>query len=711
MRLFLITSYLLLVTCAHAQIAQIAWDVQQDRPVAQEVYVWQGETVDLLPRLVRGTAPVAVTNAPVEFRYREDALPTNSFRIVTATANTNSGVLAVRWTPDLDAGAPGYDYQIIVGSNEVNPRVFGRITMRPTIGWPPSTNAPPPVTLYPTRAELQAASNALAMAVQNVSIPVASVNGETGNVTVTAAQLGAVTTNGTSFMAPDSQIASPNAGNVQGFSLSSGGVFGLYDDGNAFLDWRITASEMLRLYTVDFAGFDSVITVDPRVPGIQMVTVVPPHDEYESNSYFSWEQKSDGTLTVDATTNGAQSVTVWKLSRPEGGTLHVAAAEDLDAIRDGIPSTNGMLSKAEADASYFSTGPGWFWQGSQQVWTNAVTTNLIGCASVTNGTQLALIPYAASRHDTTGSVVLVSASYMVGVSYGVVTPDTGIQPVHPVYYYDERTSPTSWLIYAYCSADPIDQWSSYFAVLTNLVCYGYDRTEMAPDTYVNDAAGIVARVDDANVDAGSRSVINANTLKSYIDGRKDEIAKRAYDFTPAGNLTPNAGVFTVDEPMVQQGQMSWLNSGDYYCMSYGGGDWYSASTGSVWRIGPSGRVAFEIASTNRVLRIQAFRVASGSATIDIATNWVVGTPSIEFCPSLLNPQWISCPSQNMTWHTNYWRAVCPADSGPRYFRAVDPSGDNVIRSYTRHEFMDGITIGTNTFRTLGELKALLNALP
>jgi hypothetical protein len=153
----------------YGQFAQIPWDVQQDRPVAHDVTVWQGETVDLLPRLVQGVRAVAITNAPVEFRYREASLPTNTYRYVAASANTNNGVVSVRWLPDYDAGAAWYDYQIIVGSNAANPRCFGRIIMRPTIGWHASTNPPPPVTLYPTRAEFQAASNALAVALQSVT--------------------------------------------------------------------------------------------------------------------------------------------------------------------------------------------------------------------------------------------------------------------------------------------------------------------------------------------------------------------------------------------------------------------------------------------------------------------------------------------------------------------------------------------------------------
>lgn len=165
MRLSL-TAYLFLITCAAGQTAQLRWDVQQDRPVSHDVYIWQGETVDLMPRLVQGTQPVAVTNAPVEFRYREPSLATNTYRTVAAMANTNSGVLLVRWLPEYDAGADWYDYQIIVGSNAANPRAFGRITMRPTIGWPASTNAPPAILQYVTAADLQAISNALAEAVQ-----------------------------------------------------------------------------------------------------------------------------------------------------------------------------------------------------------------------------------------------------------------------------------------------------------------------------------------------------------------------------------------------------------------------------------------------------------------------------------------------------------------------------------------------------------------
>ncbi len=194
MRLFLsVFSSLILLPSSllFAQVAQIGWDVQQDRPVPTEVHIWRGETVDLMPRLVQGTRPVAVTNAPVEFRYREAALTNNTYRYVTATANTNSGVLAVHWIPDYDAGAAWYDYQIIVGSNAANPRAFGRITMRGTIGHPAPGAPPPPISLYPTRTDLESASNALAAAVQTHVQRADNPHG------VTPEQIGAVSASGT----------------------------------------------------------------------------------------------------------------------------------------------------------------------------------------------------------------------------------------------------------------------------------------------------------------------------------------------------------------------------------------------------------------------------------------------------------------------------------------------------------------------------------
>lgn len=136
----------------------------------------------------------------------------------------------------------------------------------------------------------------------------------------------------------------------------------------------------------------------------------------------------------------------------------------------------------------------------------------------------------------------------------------------------------------------------------------------------------------------------------------------------------------------------------------------TSTTGSTWRIGPSGRTAFEISATNRMLHIQAFSVqTNGYCTLDISTNWVVGTPFIEFTMDLLNHQWLACPEQTMTDNTNYWRGVCPmGTNNARFFRAISPGGENVIRSHFAHEFLDGIKLKDGaSFSTIDELKTLL----
>lgn len=362
MRLSLITSYLLLITCARAQVAQIAWDVQQDRPVAHDVFIWQGETVDLLPRLVQGTSPVAVTNTPVEFRYREASLPTNTYRNVNATANTNSGVLAVRWTPDLDAGAPGYDYQIIVGSNEVNPRVFGRITMRPTIGWPPSTNAPPPVTLYPTRAELQAASNALAQAVQDLAFPVSSVNGQTGSVVITASAIGALEQE-TDAIA----IAALATNRVTRWYDSKSGLWWQANGGTNLVSYRV--SVVGRNFTVHFLS-GGLVSMAAEY-GIQSGAAFPFTKTLEDLAPFvgAWDEMGHATVSMSAdpvdalwSSSGISFPQILLPIRYASGTGRVDAAEvcatnivgsyNLSDLQMMLPRQNGFATNLNVRGTF-----------------------------------------------------------------------------------------------------------------------------------------------------------------------------------------------------------------------------------------------------------------------------------------------------------------------------------------------------------------------
>ncbi|MFA7121077.1 MAG: leucine-rich repeat domain-containing protein [Bacilli bacterium] len=148
-----------------AQTAQLRWDTQLDRPVDHPLIIYRGETLDLLPRIVQGTDPVAITNQALYFRYREPALiASNLYREVAITTNAAPGTLQFTWTPELDILSPTYDYEFVVGSN---PRVHGRITMRGTISHMASSNAPPPSTRWITDIELNAAIAPLASAQYN----------------------------------------------------------------------------------------------------------------------------------------------------------------------------------------------------------------------------------------------------------------------------------------------------------------------------------------------------------------------------------------------------------------------------------------------------------------------------------------------------------------------------------------------------------------
>jgi hypothetical protein len=265
-------------------------------------------------------------------------------------------------------------------------------------------------------------------------------------------------------------------------------------------------------------------------------------------------------------------------------------------------------------------------------------------------------------------------------------------PAVPVVVSATYESTTTAVLRAWCSTNPADAASSYYAYFSNLVVYTYYRTYMQPLQYTNDAAGIVARVDPLPLgNTDQRRVVNAESLSSAIAEATPGIAKEAWRYTPSGARQPSAATCTIDMPLVQQGQMAYLQSGNYYAMSYQGGDWYSSGTGSAWRLGPGGKVAFEILSTNRMLFVQAFSVATNWATIDIATNWITGTPYVEFSGSLDNPQWLACPAQVVTSNADFWRIQCPATISQRFYRAVSPGGANGINSYYQHNFFAGVS--------------------
>ncbi|HPK71596.1 MAG TPA: hypothetical protein PLN93_06620, partial [Vicinamibacterales bacterium] len=531
---------------------------------------------------------------------------------------------------------------------------------------------------------------------------------------------------GTNWLYTISYIADTNSLTTTAGEFGAGLTFDFQADRGEFILFKSDGNGQIR--------WDRETSATPGL--IQYVDTLNPIISYANpDHYYDWPDPDGMPVTLTEAATGKTMTLDWGQRQvtnrvqigTQPGTVILLSEHDADAGAhptlpryDGVSNivsaaTNPLLSKAEAAAAYLSATPGWFWQGSQAVVTNGWAATLGGYAAVTSGvSSWALVPYTTTRHDTTGSVEIVSDRYIVGVGcdWYVVVPEDLTFPKTPVRTASERLGPTSWVLRAWCSTAAADANPDYYAVASNVTVMTYDRQEMTPGLYTNDAAGIVSRVDDAPT-TDARRAVNVGTLTAYVDGRKTEIADHAWRRTPGGRDAPSAYTVTLDQPLVQQGAMAFLNSGNYYCMSYEGGDWYSAPTGSVWRIGPSGTAAFEIQATNRVLFVSGFSVSGGYATLDIATNWVTDgySPEIEYTETLDNPQWLACPEQTMTNMVSYWRGVCPATADSRFFRAVQRNGASLIKSHYAHEFAGDIILFGQRYSSLAELKAALEALP
>jgi hypothetical protein len=158
---------------------------------------------------------------------------------------------------------------------------------------------------------------------------------------------------------------------------------------------------------------------------------------------------------------------------------------------------------------------------------------------------------------------------------------------------------------------------------------------------------------------------------------------------------------------VQQGQIAYLQSGDYYVLSYEGGDWRSTSEGSRWQIGASGRADFSITSEGRMGHVRDFEVAGNVAHIYASTNWMhgAGSPYIEMTESLDNPQWLTCQDCVANYHVDaangdYWLFTAPATANQMFYRVVIPGGERRIISTPTHRFEGGVEFNGNIYNII-----------
>lgn len=748
MKFWTVSALILFAVISQAAV-DIRWEVETAKPQELNQTFEQGATFRLGPKFKDYGIPRAFTTSDWAQLYYQtngmgDAWFTNT---ITTISMTDTGRIWATWSPDLDIGASKYRFFVGVATDSgIIYRAYGSITMKKSPGFLPATRTP----ALATWATYAFASGAVAQAAAAVDLATAAAAHATeasntvhGGFIAAAwakatnawqmastafgwgnhADAGYATVDLTNGLAPLTALNSylPLSG---GTMMAGPKLFSFTDNWFRIYDgYNNLFFGEGDLYGMDLSGPLGQIFLLPGINGTRL------HNELMSFTRISPPENKTYICTIQAAARfeSSTSANIVELARED---VAIAATGDVlvengtvtaDAfVGSGSGLTNGPWIGTNQtpwrDEGYSSTNPAYVWNGAQEVTTNAWTNTTSGLA-VYRSSRFELVPYTNRRHDVTGAVTIVSSRYIVNVAGDWDIRTGGAIPTQPIKTESQRVSPTSWVVRAWCSTDPQDAAETYYGYVSNVTVYTYDRI-MDPLSYTNDAAGMVTRFDSLpgeglnDTTSDPRRGVNAESMRRYVDSRKTEIADHAFNRTPGGKNSPNQNVFTVDEPMVQQGAMSYLQSGDYYVFSYDGGDWYNSTTGSTWRIGPSGRVAFEIDSTNRMLHISAINVTPGYVTLDISTNWIVGTPSIEFCNDLSNPQWLSCPAQTMTNMTTYWRGVCPSSTNSyRFFRAVSPGGESLIRSHYNHEFLDGITIGGQTFTNLVQLKAMLEALP
>ena len=409
----------------------------------------------------------------------------------------------------------------------------------------------------------------------------------------------------------------------------------------------------------------------------------------------------------------------------------------VDAALMLLSQREAAMTNAVHDIATSLIGAPLVLQGSVVVPTTNYTATLGGIATTNANGTVAVIPYQATRPSevgSTGTVQIATApdSYIVSVSGDMyvssITSASLPMNHYPVEYSLSRVDDTNWLLSAWCPGD-ISTYPSangYFATLSNLVVYTYDRPGYRPNTMTNDTAALPTFADAVPLSsAQSRRLVPAGSIRDYVDSRKLEFAKHAWRTTPSGGMSPDPNIVTIDQPLVQQGSIAYLQSGDYFVFYYVGGDWRQTETGSKWMIGASGREDFSITSDSRLANVRNFLVVGDVAYIYAATNWMAAAAStglpedapvwVERSYDLVASQWLECPDCTATYHVDavngdYWLFTAPATADRTFYRIKIGGGLRRINSMLTHEFYNGIrfdgwdaTYGIMTITNAGEV--------
>lgn len=665
---------LLAAAAGRAALPTLGWDAETSTSLSKAWPLRQGATARLEARLLNFGAPLALAaDTPCSLYWQTNGMGSAWWQ--GAASATTNGVLTADFTADVAAPSKVSFFFRVGESNAVVYDALGTLNILPSPGG--TVNALPlpahvidfaAITLlnapWATTNDIDAAIAAIleadpvAGAWQTNHLATVNPHG------ITAEGIGAAATNDVLWQISGGDWVMPRDGRDIAFYHSGSSIM-LYSG--------------MFLYNNRFSADGPLAEASPRnllIPWNEIWEYAAPHT-------IATREEIDAAVAEveEGVTNAAHDVATSLIGHP-----HVLAGTTV------VPTTNAVLS-------------------------------VTGVASNGVGGVVHLMPYQATRPSEAGStgalhIATAPGTYIVDVSgeIRVSLPEYGSTPQtwFPVEWRSERVDATNWIVWAWAPGAPATYTpkagEGYYATLSNLVVHTYDRPGYTPGALTNDTAALPLYADTPDVrTAPGRLVATAGSVRSYMDSRKAEFAKAAWRYTPSGAAAPSSKTVTLDLPLVQQGQIAYLQSGDYFALSYEGGDWVSSSTGSVWRIGASGRADFTITAEARMAHILDFAVdvQAQTATIYASTNWMTeaSAPYAEFNLDMGNPQWLACQNCVATYHADavngdYWTFVAPATEDAMFYRIMIPGGERRIISGPTHRFLNGIEIGGNIYNII-----------
>ena len=328
------------------------WDNQIQFTRAHEIEIWQGETIEIMPRFFSYSVPWAISpNAVVSLSWSTNNFATTPWHTNTGVAVlSETGRVDVTWLPAYDCvGAKAYQFFVgIEDASQLLYRAMGIIHMHSSPGWQPSSG-PLPVWdgwtnnyVYAKYSDLLGTSNALYSAAFGHTI---TING----------QIGALSSN--------------LVFNVAGGGGGGGGsVFSVNGQtGIVSISTVSTATNAITASVVTGAQSNSIATALQNVPG--------------------------NYLTTNGIGSALVGITASQVGADPAGAAAGVTTTSIGAVPNARTITvNGIVGALSSNLTYTITGPG---TGDvQAIVSGSMATGATLTASVVTGSQSNLIASA-----------------------------------------------------------------------------------------------------------------------------------------------------------------------------------------------------------------------------------------------------------------------------------------------------------------------------